>query len=85
MEKWRRTDTGCELKLRTNMSNRMMTAVALSAVHGNKRGYLEVTKQSFKKFTTLKKAQSIHFKSSSDKGFFTGQNTVKIPSGVFPC
>lgn len=67
MEKWRRTDTGCELKLRTNMSNRMMTAVALSAVHGNKRGYLEVTKQSFKKFTTLKKPKA-YILSHTDKG-----------------
>lgn len=52
MDKLRRTDTGCEHKLCANMNNRMMTAVALSAVHGNKRGYVEVTKKSFKKYTT---------------------------------
>lgn len=83
MEKWRRTDTGCELKLRTNMSNRMMHCIISSAWQQKRisRSY----KAKLQEIYNFKKAQSIHFKSSSDKGFFTGQNTVKIPSGVFPC
>lgn len=83
MEKWRRTDTGCELKLRTNMSNRMMTVVALSAVHGNKRGYLEVTKQSFKKFTTLKKPKAYILSQAVTKAFSLVKIRLKFLLGFF--